>query len=170
MSFLRHTEIYPSDGGAGTMTSASAHRLDEFPVSYSLAGCSPAEPASASLTTASVHCLCLAEQRNSANGNLSLIRLSQPRGALQATQPPNSFRLQCSFYLGVALPVTETPSASSLRKEATATASHSLRRIDSATDIWGKQVLRCTDDPCVSGKSRKPRVVRLIKKPRVWSH
>lgn len=28
----------------------SAHRLNESPASYSLAGCSPAEPASASLT------------------------------------------------------------------------------------------------------------------------
>ena len=71
MSFLRHREIYQSDdlfsstmfvfqilwlgaarrswepqrGGHG-----SAHRLDEFPVGYSLAGCSPAMPASASPT------------------------------------------------------------------------------------------------------------------------
>lgn len=48
MSFLRHEEIYPSDGGAGVQTSAPAHRLDEFPAGYSLAGWSPPEPASAS--------------------------------------------------------------------------------------------------------------------------
>jgi hypothetical protein len=30
------------------MTSRSPHRRDEFPAEYSLAGCSPAEPASAS--------------------------------------------------------------------------------------------------------------------------
>lgn len=49
MSFLRHREIYPSDGGAGVAASAPAHRLDEFPAGYSLAGWSPPEPASASL-------------------------------------------------------------------------------------------------------------------------
>src|SRR5690242_18547584 len=49
MSFLRHhPEIFPSDGGARLAANAPAHRLDEFPAGYSLAGCSPAEPASAS--------------------------------------------------------------------------------------------------------------------------
>ncbi len=48
MSFLRHREIYPSDGGASPAANASAHRLDEFPAGYSLAGWSPPEPASAS--------------------------------------------------------------------------------------------------------------------------
>lgn len=48
MSFPRHREIYPSDGGAGTTANAPAHRLDEFPAGYSLAGWSPPEPASAS--------------------------------------------------------------------------------------------------------------------------
>src|ERR1700682_845977 len=48
MSFLRHPEIFPSDGGASLAANAPAHRLDEFPAGYSLAGCSPAEPASAS--------------------------------------------------------------------------------------------------------------------------
>ena len=49
MSFPRHREIYPSDGGAKpNAADAPAHRLDEFPAGYSLAGCSPAEPASAS--------------------------------------------------------------------------------------------------------------------------
>ena len=38
-----------ADGGANrTAVGAPAHRLDEFPAGYSLAGCSPAEPASAS--------------------------------------------------------------------------------------------------------------------------
>src|SRR5258708_35057839 len=31
MSFLRHEEIYPSDGGAHLPVNASPHRLDEFP-------------------------------------------------------------------------------------------------------------------------------------------
>jgi putative transposase len=56
MSFLRHAEIYrpmwdscrPSLGA--TTAAAPTHRLDEFPVGYSSAGCSPAEPASASPT------------------------------------------------------------------------------------------------------------------------
>src|SRR5258708_10174471 len=50
MSFLRHPEIFPSDGGANLAANAVAHRLDEFPVGYSLAGCAPAEPAAASPT------------------------------------------------------------------------------------------------------------------------
>jgi hypothetical protein len=48
MSFLRHREIFPSDGGAGLAANTPAHRLDEFPAGYSLAGCAPAEPAAAS--------------------------------------------------------------------------------------------------------------------------
>jgi hypothetical protein len=46
MSFRRHWEIYPSDGGAILHDRAPAHRLDEFPAGYSLAGCAPALPAS----------------------------------------------------------------------------------------------------------------------------
>jgi len=49
MSFPRHPEIYPSDEGAN-IVGALAHRLDEFPVGYSLAGCAPALLASASPT------------------------------------------------------------------------------------------------------------------------
>src|SRR5688572_22609601 len=48
MSLLRHREIYPSDGGAMPVDHAPAHRLEEFPAGYSLAGWSPPEPASAS--------------------------------------------------------------------------------------------------------------------------
>jgi putative transposase len=55
MSFFRHGEIYPSDAGSGTKgkpaeTGSPDHRVDESPVGYSLAGCSPAEPAAASPT------------------------------------------------------------------------------------------------------------------------
>jgi len=67
LEFLRHMEIYQSDernrAGAGENRMgawkterarlcghALAHRLDEFPVGYSLASCSPAELASASPT------------------------------------------------------------------------------------------------------------------------
>jgi hypothetical protein len=57
MSFFRHGQIYQSDGpfaqaankpGATLGDAPGAHRLDEFATGYSLAGCSPALPASAS--------------------------------------------------------------------------------------------------------------------------
>jgi len=48
MSFERHGEIYPTDKGADHTADAPAHHSDEFPAGYSLAGCSPALPASAS--------------------------------------------------------------------------------------------------------------------------
>ena len=57
MSFLRHEEIYRSDvrpatAGSGNPWSPPQCPIgcDEFPVGYSLAGCPPAEPASASPT------------------------------------------------------------------------------------------------------------------------
>ena len=57
MSFPRHREIYRSDDirrlrvrREQLESHSLAHRVDEFPVGYSLAGCSPAEPASASPT------------------------------------------------------------------------------------------------------------------------
>jgi putative transposase len=55
MSFFRHPEIYQSDvgfkaKGKPAETGFPDHRLDESPVGYSLAGCSPAEPAAASPT------------------------------------------------------------------------------------------------------------------------
>jgi putative transposase len=62
VSFLRHGEIYRSikrprgrprkQTGEPVSPSSPAHRIDESPVGYSLAGCSPAEPASASPTGA----------------------------------------------------------------------------------------------------------------------
>jgi transposase InsO family protein len=53
MSFFRHEEIYRSDVGSQiegepAETGSPDHRLDESPAGYSSAGCSPAEPASAS--------------------------------------------------------------------------------------------------------------------------
>jgi len=51
-SFGRHGEIYRKGGNppAGQVSSCRRQPFDEFPVGYSLAGCSPAEPASASPT------------------------------------------------------------------------------------------------------------------------
>jgi hypothetical protein len=59
MSFFRHKEIYQSDVGSKiegepAETGSPDHRLDEYPAGYSAAGCSPAEPASAS--PAEDHC------------------------------------------------------------------------------------------------------------------
>ena len=53
LSFFRHGEIFRSDEEAGSTGERAnrrppAHRPDESPVGYSSAGCSPAEPASAS--------------------------------------------------------------------------------------------------------------------------
>src|SRR3974377_1335317 len=54
MSFLRHGEIYRSDVASANAGSSrwslppALIGLDEFPAGYSLAGCSPAGPASAS--------------------------------------------------------------------------------------------------------------------------
>jgi hypothetical protein len=53
MSFLRHRQIYQSDTASNRRRfrfrlRLRAHRLDEFAASYSLAGCTPALPASAS--------------------------------------------------------------------------------------------------------------------------
>jgi putative transposase len=47
MSFSRHGEIYRWDGET-VPTASPAHPIDESPAGYSLAGCSPAEPDSAS--------------------------------------------------------------------------------------------------------------------------
>ena len=89
MSFFRHAEIYRSDviqpmqvPRSSPATAPRSHRLDEFPAGYSLAGCSPAEPASASPTTRSMRYVVLAGNGLSANGNLSLIYVSQGKGAV----------------------------------------------------------------------------------------
>jgi hypothetical protein len=54
MSFSRHGEIFPSDGGADDQVNAPTHRLDESPVGYSLTGWSPPVPDSASPTRSSI--------------------------------------------------------------------------------------------------------------------
>src|ERR1017187_8181773 len=83
MSFLRHGETYPSDGGKTLTGRAPAHRLDEFPTGYSLASCSPAEPAPASPVNLILLRLHSFVYEVSANGNLSLIFVSHRRGAAQ---------------------------------------------------------------------------------------
>jgi hypothetical protein len=87
MSFLRHREIYPSDGGKTLTGRAPTHRLDEFPTGYSLASCSPAEPASASPVNLILLRLHSFVYEVSANGNLSLIFVSHRRGAAHYETP-----------------------------------------------------------------------------------
>ena len=85
MSFLRHGEIYhcgEGDEGATLQDRAPAHRNDEFPAGYSSAGCSPALPASASPASAIMLGFILIAKIFAANGKLSLISLSQLRGAV----------------------------------------------------------------------------------------
>jgi hypothetical protein len=109
MSFLRHEEIYRSDmilaarasrgweaasrGPASKPQQRTRRKeralligTDEFPAGYSLAGCSPAEPASASPTDSSVSWKFTAGNSSSANGRLSLNSVSQAWGALQGEE------------------------------------------------------------------------------------
>ncbi len=106
MSFPRHAGIYRSDVVPKTLTTwggapppvgrppAPVQRRDgrnyapfsssamSSRVGYSLAGCSPAEPASASPTASSMYWGMTAANELSANGSLSLVSVSQPRGSL----------------------------------------------------------------------------------------
>ena len=91
MSFLRHNEIYQSEEDAIIGDRALAHRLDEFPAGYSLAGCAPAEPASASPT---VHHFAVSalhrtiENRRTANSVLTVCLTpgGKPRSAVERVQ------------------------------------------------------------------------------------
>src|SRR5216684_4692521 len=106
MSFPRHAEIYRSDVGCKTQSRGrgTASRWSvpgpakgrdgrtapypssamSFRTGYSLAGCSPAEPASASPVATSMQGRRNAGNDLSANGNLSLVSVSQWRGAVQS--------------------------------------------------------------------------------------
>jgi hypothetical protein len=80
MSFLRDEEIYSPIGAQPGR--APTHRLNEFPAGYSFAGCSPAEPASASPTGFSLGLGVRRDNDLAANRDVSLFRLSQTRGPL----------------------------------------------------------------------------------------
>src|SRR5580704_48006 len=64
-----------------------AHRFDEFPAGYPLAGCSPAEPASVSPAAFSMLQNRSVGDDSPANGNLSLSQLSQSRGSVHHSVP-----------------------------------------------------------------------------------
>jgi hypothetical protein len=96
MSFLRHKEIYRSDVRLGfswerqlVVAAPALIGCDEFPVGYSLAGCPPAEPASASPTGDDSQQSTLPYNDFSANGNYPLNFLSQSKGALQLPVLPS---------------------------------------------------------------------------------
>lgn len=111
MSFLRHAEIYRSDvvyktveslgraaasrwsapgpaEGRSPRTAPCSSSAMSFRAGYSLAGCSPAEPASASPTALSIHRGLSAGNDLSANGNLSLVSVPQHRGAVHTVPNP----------------------------------------------------------------------------------
>ena len=109
MSFLRHGEIYRSDeSNSGRGRNAAVRRSapgpgqqarrkvraslivhDEFPVGYSSAGCSPAEPASASPTAPSMRWADSAGNPMPASGNLSLVSVPQRWGSVQLVSSQN---------------------------------------------------------------------------------
>jgi hypothetical protein len=89
MSFLRHEEIYRSRCKSSyswerqpLVAAPALIGCDEFPVGYSLAGCPPAEPASASPTGDDSQQSTLPYNDFSANGNYPLNFVSQSKGAL----------------------------------------------------------------------------------------
>src|SRR3569833_646989 len=106
--FLRHTEIYRSDVLTGFTPgkvpppvdrhSARVKRrdgrsapdfivFDEFPAGYSSAGCSPAEPASASPTTASLLPPPIQAPHKTVEWYLCNQQVSQARGSVQYAFP-----------------------------------------------------------------------------------
>jgi hypothetical protein len=94
MSFLRHEEIYRPDVRSGyswerqpLVAAPALIGCDEFPVGYSLAGCPPAEPASASPTGDDSQQSTLPYNDFSANGNYPLNFVSQSKGALHGYPP-----------------------------------------------------------------------------------
>ena len=107
MSFLRHEEIYRSDVRLGQKLGAATRvaapvliGCDEFPVGYSLAGCPPAELASASPTGHDSQQSTLPYNDFSANGNYPLNFVSHSMGALQVTHSPLPHHRTCGSAYG----------------------------------------------------------------------
>jgi hypothetical protein len=93
VSFLRHWEIFPSDGAAGLAANTPAHRLDEFPAGYACVrsvflGWLRSRRADRRFTSRSPFCRQFISPYNefSSNGNLWVNWLSQPRGPLYTAQ------------------------------------------------------------------------------------
>ena len=75
------------EGPATTRKPLPTLHRNEFPVGYSLAGCSPAEPASASPTACQFNQGPVRVEKFSVNGTLSLNCLSHSRGQVQIVVP-----------------------------------------------------------------------------------
>jgi transposase InsO family protein len=100
VSFSRHEEIFRSGKrrrgrprklrGEPVPPASPAHRIDESPVGYSLAGWSPPEPASASPTGLSLHSLSPNDNQHPLNRELSKPELSHPKGSPQGLSSPNT--------------------------------------------------------------------------------
>jgi hypothetical protein len=94
VSFLRHVKIYRSDLFRWELdtkyNSRPDHRFDESSTGYSLTGCAPAEPASASPVLDSFSLYIATVRQTAANGNLSLFSLSHQKGALQSSSLSSS--------------------------------------------------------------------------------
>jgi len=131
MSFPRHREIFPSDGGAGRAANAPAHRLDEFPAGYSSAGCSPAVPASASPTGFEYAVLPSCRSRNIHRTANCVLTVCVSRGGKRSS----GTRISCGQLIGQRHPpafgVHSAPSEDrrhhSKRKRGTLRASYSAR-------------------------------------------
>jgi hypothetical protein len=77
----------PAAGEPRAGRSARTHRADEFPAGYSSAGCSPAEPTSASPAASIMDQDPSAGDDSPANGNLSPFSLSHHRGSVHQAVP-----------------------------------------------------------------------------------
>jgi hypothetical protein len=88
VSFFRHVKIYRSDLFRWELhtkyNSHPDHRFDESSTGYSLTGCAPAEPTSASPVTHSLSLYDATVHQTAADGNLSPFPLSHQKGALQS--------------------------------------------------------------------------------------
>ena len=86
MSFSRHMKIYRFDLFRWELhtkyNSRPDHRFDESSTGYSLTGCAPAVPVSASPVLDSFSLYIATVHQTAANDNLSLFSLSHQKGAL----------------------------------------------------------------------------------------
>ena len=87
MSFFRQREIYPDalpSLGRGVASAPPRTHRNEFPAGYSSASCTPAWLASASPAKFILQAETKSVKLKSANSCLSLLSVSQQRGALQS--------------------------------------------------------------------------------------
>jgi len=98
MSFLRHEEIYrpmSSVPGRPDRDRPRPHRFDEFPAGYSLVGCAPALPASASPAEAhreAVRSGCTIEKQRTVGSVLTVCLTRGDNHTQRPTHPLFSFR------------------------------------------------------------------------------